>query len=60
MGYVLMVLLLGFGWYWNKGFDFKPFYLPAPDVDGFLKLVVNIFTAVVIVMVALNLFGVGR
>lgn len=59
MSYVIMlVLILGFGWYWNKGF--APLRVEKPTVEKKPRIMVNVFLAAILVMVILQAFGVGR
>lgn len=59
MGYAIMlVLVIGLGWYINKGFS--PLHIEAPKMEKFPRMLVNIFLAIVLVMVILQAFGIGR
>jgi hypothetical protein len=59
MGYVIMlVLLAGFGWYWNKGF--APLHVDRPAVEKMPRAMVNFFLGAVLLMVILQAFGIGR
>lgn len=56
---IMLVILVGFGWYWNKGI--KPLlHVDPPVVEKMPRIMVNVFLAAVIVMVVLQAFGVGR
>ena len=59
MDYIIFIaLVLGFGWYWNKGIS--PLYLNPPNVPKMARIMVNVFVAAVLVMSVLQAFGIGR
>lgn len=55
---VMLVIFVGFGWYWNKGFS--PLRIVRPDVQTMPRVMVNVFLAAVTVMTILQAFGIGR